>query len=95
MEQEQEWLTTAEVAEMFRVTQTTVTRWCNNGKYPKKYLQRTNGYAKGSKWLIHKDALKPKEPAARQYWAEQQRAKESVAKTLEILANWGKKKKPQ
>lgn len=57
-----EYLTTAEVAAMFRVTPTTVTRWCNNGKYPRKYLMRTNGDAKGSKWLIHKDALKPKAP---------------------------------
>ena len=55
-----EYLTTTEVAEIFRVTPTTVTRWCNQGKYPRKYLQRTNGTAKGSKWLIHQDALKPK-----------------------------------
>lgn len=57
-----DYLTTAEVAAMFRVTPTTVTRWCNNGKYPRKYLMRTNGDTKGSKWLIHKDALKAKVP---------------------------------
>lgn len=57
-----EYLTTSEVAAMFRVSPTTVTRWCNQGKYPRKYLQRTNGTAKGSKWLIHRDALKPKAP---------------------------------
>ena len=57
-----DYLTTAEVAEMFRVKPCTVTRWCNQGKYPKKYLTRTSGDSRGSKWLIHKDALKPKAP---------------------------------
>ena len=57
-----EYLTTTEVAKMFRVTPTTVTRWCTSGKYPRKYLRRTNGDAKGSKWLIHPDALKPNSP---------------------------------
>lgn len=59
---ESEYLTTAEVAAMFRVKPATVADWCVKGKYPRKYLQRTNGNAKGSKWLIHKDALKPKAP---------------------------------
>ena len=58
---EPEYLTTKEVAKMFRVTPSTVTRWCNQGKYPAKYLMRTNGYTKGSKWLIHRDALTPKQ----------------------------------
>lgn len=57
-----DYLTTAEVATMFRVTTSTVTRWCQKGKYPRKYLLRTNGDTKGSKWLIHKDAFKPQEP---------------------------------
>lgn len=57
-----EYLTTAEVAAMFRVDKRTVSRWCVKGKYPRKYLMRTSGDVPGSKWLIHKDALKPKAP---------------------------------
>lgn len=95
MEYENEWLTTTEVAEMFRVDKRTVSRWCLNGKYPRKYLMRTSGDTPGSKWLIHRDALKPKEPAARQYWAEQQRAAKVVADFQELLNNLSRKKKPQ
>lgn len=80
---ESEYLTTAEVAQMFRVTPTTVTRWCNNGKYPKKYLQRTNGNAKGSKWLIHRDALKPKAPYKRIHSSES--AREAINRVYELL----------
>ncbi|MBQ2619809.1 MAG: helix-turn-helix domain-containing protein [Thermoguttaceae bacterium] len=57
-----DYLTTAEVAAMFRVKPCTVSKWCSTGKYPKKYLRRTSGDTRGSKWLIHKDALKPKAP---------------------------------
>ena len=57
-----DYLTTSEVAEMFRVDKRTVSRWCAKGKYPQKYLMRTSGDAPGSRWLIHKDALKPKAP---------------------------------
>ena len=57
-----EYLTTSEVAAMFRVSPSTVSRWCIEGKYPHKYLLRTHGDSKGSRWLIHKDALKPKAP---------------------------------
>ena len=57
-----DYLTTAEVATMFRVKPKTVASWCANGKYPRKYLMRTSGDTHGSKWLIHKDALKPKAP---------------------------------
>ncbi len=57
-----EYLTTSEVAAMFRVSSSTVSRWCIEGKYPRKYLLRTHGDSKGSRWLIHKDALKPKAP---------------------------------
>lgn len=91
---EHEWLTTTEVAEMLRVKPATVADWCNKGRYPKKYLMRSNGNARGSKWLIHRDALKPKEPAARQYWVEKQRAAEAVARLQELLAP-GRRKKSQ
>lgn len=84
---ESDYLTTAEVAQMFRVTTTTVTRWCNNGKYPRKYLMRTNGDAKGSKWLIHKDALKStlKQLKAHSTVAEDERIQKVVAKGRELL----------
>mgnify|MGYP002521571921 CR=1 FL=1 len=80
---ESEYLTTAEVAEMFRVTPTTVTRWCNQGKYPRKYLMRTNGNAKGSKWLIHRDALKPK--ASYKQIRSSTSAQEAINRVYELL----------
>jgi len=79
-----EYLTTTEVAAMFRVTPTTVTRWCTSGKYPRKYLRRTNGDVKGSKWLIHKDALKPK-PKQLHDPAYAQQAVQAVFDALERL----------
>lgn len=78
-----DYLTTAEVAAMFRVTPTTVTRWCNNGKYPRKYLMRTNGDTKGSKWLIHKDALNPKAPY--KPLRNNDYVQQSIQSTLELL----------
>lgn len=84
---ESDYLTTAEVAEMFRVTPTTVTRWCNNGKYPRKYLMRTSGDVKGSKWLIHRDALKPtlKQLKSSSTVSEEERIQKVVARGRELL----------
>lgn len=81
---ESEYLTTAEVAAMFRVKPATVAEWCTKGKYPRKYLQRTNGNAKGSKWLIHRDALKPKATYKQIKTAET--TKQSVAKALALFS---------
>ena len=89
---ESEYLTTAEVAAMFRVKPKTVANWCANGKYPRKYLLRTHGDTHGSKWLIHKDALKPKGTQQR-HISQQERAKQAVAKVYELLDSWGKRKK--
>ena len=95
MELEHEWLTTAEVAEMFRVATSTVTRWCNNGKYPQKFLRRTSGDSRGSKWLIHRDAFKPKAPQQR-HISQEEHAKQAIAEVYRILDSWDKrKKKPQ
>ena len=79
-----DYLTTKEVAEMFRVKPATVADWCVKGKYPRKYLQRTNGNSKGSKWLIHKDALKPKAPYKQIRTTET--TKQSVAKALALFS---------
>ena len=84
MEQEHEWLTTAEVAEMFRVKPCTVSRWCVKGKYPQKYLRRTSGDIRGSKWLIHRDALKPKAPQQR-YVSQEEQVSQAVARVYELL----------
>ena len=84
---EHEWLTTAEVAEMFRVARGTVSKWCSNGKYPKIYLRRTSGDVSGSKWLIHRDAFKPKAPQQR-YISQEERAKQAIAMALETLKNF-------
>lgn len=81
---ESEYLTTKEVATLLRVKPATVADWCAKGKYPKKYLQRTNGDAKGSKWLIHKDALKPKASYKQIHTTET--TKQSVAKALALFS---------
>lgn len=95
MEQEHEWLTTAEVAEMFRVNIKTVAGWCSKGKYPPKFLRRTSGDSRGSKWLIHRDAFKPKAPQQR-YISQEERARQAVARVYELLDSMDKrKKKPQ
>ena len=92
MEVEHEWLTTAEVAAIFRVDKRTVSRWCAKGKYPRKYLMRTSGDVPGSKWLIHKDALKPKAPQQR-YISQEERARQAVARVYELLDSMDKRKK--
>lgn len=78
-----EYLTTAEVAEMFRVKPKTVANWCANGKYPRKYLLRTHGDTHGSKWLIHKDALKHKVPYKQ--LRSSNSAQEAVNRVYELL----------
>ena len=78
-----EYLTTAEVAAMFRVKPKTVANWCANGKYPRKYLMRTSGDTHGSKWLIHKDALKPKAPYKQ--LRSSNSAQEAVNRVYELL----------
>lgn len=78
-----DYLTTAEVATMFRVDKRTVSRWCAKGKYPRKYLMRTSGDVPGSKWLIHKDALKPKQPYKQIHNDEY--VKQSIQSTWEEL----------
>ena len=86
---EHEYLTTAEVAEMLRVSPSTVSRWCLEGRYPEKYLRRTNGNAKGSKWLIHRDALKPKEPVViHRNYAWDERTRRNIAYNEKILESW-------
>lgn len=87
MEFEHEWLTTVEVAEMYRVTTKTVACWCKQGKYPRKYLQRTNGDRPGSKWLIHRDAFKPvlKQLKTTPSISEEERIRRVVEKGRELL----------
>lgn len=91
MEVEHEWLTTTEVAEMFRVKPKTVANWCANGKYPQKYLTRTSGDTHGSRWLIHKDAFKPKTPQQR-HISQEEHAKQAVARVYELLDSMDKRK---
>lgn len=81
---EHEWLTTKEVAEMFRVKPKTVASWCASGKYPRRYLMRTHGDSKGSKWLIHRDALKPKAPYKQQPQTTNH-AQQSLESAYELL----------
>ena len=78
-----DYLTTKEVAEMFRVDKRTVSRWCAKGKYPRKYLMRTSGDVPGSRWLIHKDALKPKAPYKQ--LRSSNSAQEAINRVYELL----------
>lgn len=78
-----DYLTTKEVADMFRVKPKTVASWCANGKYPRKYLLRTHGDTHGSKWLIHKDTLKPKAPYKQ--LRSSNSAQEAINRVYELL----------
>lgn len=82
-----DYLTTTEVAKMFRVDKRTVARWCAKGKYPRKYLMRTSGDAPGSKWLIHKDVFKPvlKQLKSASNISEEERIQKVVARGKELL----------
>ena len=81
---EHEYLTTTEVAEMLKVSPSTVSRWRLEGRYEKKYLRRTCGDAKGSKLLIHRDALKPK-PTQQRHISQEEYARRAQERTLELL----------
>lgn len=72
---------------MFCVKPKTVANWCATGKYPRKYLLRTHGDSKGSKWLIHKDAFKStlKQLRVSSTISEEERIQKVVARGKELL----------